>query len=149
MAPRTLPERQRVLGHPRAHQVQRTLPTLARERVPRRLAVDRHELAERALRQLAHPRHEATLEVLRVERFEDASEGVRARDAAAKIEKRRQPLVTDLGDLFDVLPTVRACDHREDRHDHDVHQRVALGALDARVLERCEVILNAQALRHP
>ncbi len=83
-----------------------------------------------------------------VERRKHAPKRVLARNAAAQRQERLEPSAARIGELLDVIPAVGPGDHREDRDHHDVHQGVPLRPLDARVLQRDEVLVNPQPL-HP
>lgn len=137
-----LAQRDGVLGHIRTDHMQRTFAALARERSAHRLAIQAHLLARHIASQLGHEAGKASAKLLRVERAEDTPECVGARDAVRQLQEGPQPCFAHHGVVDDIVPAVCPADHRKHRDDDDVHQLMALGAIDSRVLQTGELLLE-------
>src|SRR4051794_31415995 len=121
-SPRSLAECQPALARPGADQVQRPALVAAAARAPPRLAVDRHHLALDPVRQGLRPAGEAGLERVRVDEHEHPPEGVVRGDAVRQGEEGPEPGLLAATVELDVLPALRAGDHRADRDREDVDQ---------------------------
>ena len=96
------------------------------------LAVDRHHLTrDPAGQDCAHREKQASKSV-RVDQHEDPPEGVVGGDAVRQGQKGRQPGLLAPPVERDVLPALRAGDHRADRDHQDVDQLVIAPARLAR-----------------
>ncbi len=70
------------------------------------------------------PRDEAFAECSRLERTEDSSERIRARNSLLQIQERPKPCLLRETKGLHILPALAHADHREKRDDQNVHQRV-------------------------
>src|SRR3954451_21647513 len=119
---RALAERQPAPARPGADQVQRPALVAAAAGPADGLAVDRHHLALDPVRQGLRPAGEAGLERVRVDEHEHPPEGVVRGDAVRQGEEGPEPGLLAATVELDVLPALRAGDHRADRDREDVDQ---------------------------
>src|SRR3712207_9162002 len=87
-----------------------------------RSAVDRYHLALDLAHQGPRPPREAGLERVRIEQHEDPPERVMRGDAVRQGQKALQPGLLAAPVERDVLPALRAGDHRTRRDHEDVDQ---------------------------
>ena len=132
----TLAERQALLAGPGADQVQWPLGPAAVEGAAQGLAVDRHDLPVEGLGKGLGPGAEAGLEGVRIDQHEDAPEGVVRGNAVGQGQKGSQPAQLVATVERDVVPALRARDHRTHRDDQDVDQPMIDLAGTPRILER-------------
>jgi len=128
-----LPERHAALAGPGADHVQGCFAGFAVVAAPERLAVDGDDLSAHSLAGGAHPPKEASLELLRGDAREDASEGVFGRNPIFEFQKALQPVRTGLPELLDGGEAVRAADHRADGDGYHLIEAMLLALLAARV----------------
>src|SRR6187397_2527966 len=119
-----------------ADQVQRPLRPAAVEGAAQRLAINRHDLAVEGLGKGLGPGAEAGLEGVRIDQHEDPPEGVVRGNAVGQRQKRPQPTQLVAAIECNVVPALRARDHRTHRDDQDVDQPMIDLAGTPGILER-------------
>src|SRR5512134_1680101 len=120
----------------------------AAARAPGGLAIDRHHRALDLTGQGPRPSREADLERVRIEQHEDPSERVVRGNAVRQGQEGLQPSLFVAPVELDVLPALRAGDHRTDRDHQDVDQLMIAPARLARILkpgEACRQTLDHAA----
>jgi site-specific DNA recombinase len=132
---------------PGTDHVDRGLPVGSIVRAAHGLAVEgdhrrRHNGAHRF-----HPVREARLKLLWIEGCEHAIEGIVRGNAVGQVQERPQPLALRLPELSDLVPTLGTADHGAQGDGEDRHQRMQLGPLDARVVERGEMLTEGMNRR--
>src|SRR4051812_23701566 len=136
----TLAERQALLAGPGADQVQWPLGPAAVEGPAHGLAVNRHDLPLEGLGKGLSPGAEAGLEGIWVDQHEDPPEGVVRGNAVGQGQKGLQPAHLVAAVERDVVPALRARDHRTHRNDQDVDQPMFDLARTPRILKRRKVL---------
>ena len=102
--------------------VQWPLRPAAVEGAAQGFAVNGHDLAVEGLGKRLQPSAEAGLEGIRVDQHEDPPEGVVRGNAVGQGQKGSQPAQLVAAIERDVVPALRARDHRTHRDDQDVDQ---------------------------
>ena len=113
------------------------------------LAIEGDDLAGQHRAQALGPGGEGLGELRGIEQGEDPPEGVVAGDAVGQFEQAAQPLALGFAELLHLRKAFRTAEQRADGNDQDVPERMAFGALDARVAELTEVIAEAVGIGHP
>jgi len=113
------------------------------------LAIEGDNFADQRLAQALGPSREGLGELRGIQRGEDPPEGVVAGDAVGQCEQAAQPLALGFAELLHLRKALRTAEQRADGNDQDVTERMAFGALDARVGESAEVIAEAVGVGHP
>lgn len=99
----------------------------------KRLALQGDNVARDFLPDLPNPGQEALPKGLGVEQLEHPVDGVGIRYAVRQLQKGPQPVILELGEPVDVLPTFRAAQGGQDGDQDNVEQVVALAPGAARV----------------
>ena len=112
-------------------------------------AVEGDDFAGQRLAQTLRPSREGLGELRGIQRGEDPPEGVVAGNAVGQFEQAAQPLALGFAELLHLREALRTAEQRADGDDQDVTERMAFGALDARVGELGEVFDEAVGVGHP
>ena len=110
---------------------------------PQRLTVDGHHFPRDQVGHRLSPGHEAPLELLRVQRGEDAAGGFVEWDSIGQLPESAEPLLFALAEEFDVDPRVGSADDGADGDGGDVQP---LAPVDPGVIQRLGIIHNGRAL---
>src|ERR1700721_4635868 len=92
-----------------------------------------------------YPSTKAGLESHRLKPIKNSFERIMRGDSIGQAEKFLQPLVSAASKGFGLLPVLAATDGPTDGYPDDVDKQVLLAAVDARVLEFAEVLIDRQA----
>jgi hypothetical protein len=115
--------------------MQRAVIVAAAARAPHGLAVDCHHLALDLARQGLRPLCKAGLKHVRIDQHEDPPEGVVRGDAVGQCREGPESGLLAAPVELNVLPTLRAGDHRADRDHQDLLQAMQDFAAAAWILD--------------
>ena len=121
---RHLTEAHMIGGRPGADHMNRRFAAGGVEAAPQRFTVDRDDLPVGNLLQRSDPTEQTLLKFSRLQRAQNRIETIMRRNAAAHVEKLRQPLLLILGPIGDRHEIIGPTQHRTERHRHHVDQRV-------------------------
>ena len=106
-----LAEGQLVVSRPRADEVQAGAGIRVVETVPQRLAIDGDELAAQRSTDGENKGGEALAKLVRVNRGEDAPEGIVAGESSRQLDPFAQPGLTRFGKALEVIEPLASTDH--------------------------------------
>ena len=139
-----LPEADRVGRGPGADHVDGRFVARLVETAPECLAVDRYHLAFRGLMERLDPAQQTSLKLSRRQHREDRIEPIMRRDSRAQVENLSKPSTLHQTEVGNRNVIVGAADHRADRDDDKVYERVC-NLSTTRVGKRREMDLNLGA----
>jgi hypothetical protein len=127
--------------------VKRRLVGLPVVRAAQRLTVDGNNLLIDVLAGSLDPLRKAGLKCLRIEQAEEPTDRVMGRYSVLQVQKLSQPVLLGLSEAGNGRKSVGAADHRADRHNDDLVQRIVGAACAPRIVEIGKVFDESHSMR--
>jgi hypothetical protein len=116
---------------------------------PERFTVDGNHVESIASElQAGYPFQECFLECFGVNHAKDSTDGIVGGNAVSELDKLLEPGEPDLGEQFDVFPSVSATEHGKNGQNKDILEVMSLGSIHSGFFDRRHALHQTQLCNH-
>lgn len=138
-----------VVDAPSSDAVEHALEGLLVMGTPERFTVDGNHIESIASEiQAGYPSQEGFLECIGVNHAKDPTDGIVGGNAVSELDKLLEPGEPDLGEQFDVFPSISAAEHSKNRQNEDILEVMGLGSIDSGIFNRRHALDQTQLCNH-